>query len=248
MKIAIITAMPEETTALLKRFGCAVKSHCGNLPAYRFDYVTHEIMLCEAGMGLENAAVATEIVVREFAPAMLISCGYCGGIAPDLNVGDVVVASGVAIVSGTEVRAVQVEIPAVCGSFIAGQSAEGVRISGGLFLSTPLVMSKKRLASLLPAGVPDPVVEMESAAVAAAARESGISFVGIRAVSDQLDEELDFSLEELCDARMRISIPRVLLTVARKPHIIPQLARLARNSRVAGSSLARAVEQFLKFV
>jgi adenosylhomocysteine nucleosidase len=86
---------------------------------------------------------------------------------------------------------------------------------------------------------------MESAAIAIVAVENGIPFCGIRAVSDPFDEELGFSLDEFCDQRMRIRIPRVLLTIARKPRIIPQLIRLARNSRVAGASLSQAVERFL---
>jgi adenosylhomocysteine nucleosidase len=109
-------------------------------------------------------------------------------------------------------------------------------------------MRKSRLAALLPADAPFPVVEMESAAVAQLAGENGIPFVGMRTVSDPFDEELGFSLAEFCDDRMRIRIPKVLLTVARRPRIIPQLIRLARNSRVAAASLSQAVELFLAVV
>ncbi len=108
----------------------------------------------------------------------------------------------------------------------------------GLFVSTTAIMQKDRLAALLPANAPYPVVEMESSAIALVAAENGIPFIGLRTVSDPFDEELGFSLDEFCDQRMRIRIPKVLLTVARKPRIIPQLFRLARNSRVAAASLS----------
>jgi adenosylhomocysteine nucleosidase len=245
MRIGIITAMPEETGALLKRFRSVKRGTCGNLPSYSCVSSNHEIVLCEAGMGFDNAARAAEAVIRETSPDILISCGFCGGIASELAVGDIVIATAVVIVSGQQVEEVPVEIPAVCSNFVIRQTAEGARVFGGLFASTPSILSKTKLAALVPPGSKYQVVEMESAAIAIIAVENDIRFAGIRAVSDPFDEELEFSLDEFCDRQKRISIPRVLLTILRKPGIIPQLVRLARNSRVAGVSLAQTMERFL---
>ncbi len=245
MKIAIITALPEETGALLKRLGFSEKVVCGNLKAYISVCSGHEIFLCEAGMGFDNAARAAEAVIREARPDMLISSGFCGGITTDLMVGDVVVAKSVLIVSGALIEAVSVEIPDSCSNFVVRQAAGGMRVFGGVFASTPSLISKVQIADLLPQGSRYQVVEMESGAIAIVAVENGISFVGIRAVSDPFKEEIGFSLDEFCDDHLRIRIPRVLLTIARKPRIIPQLFRLARNSRIAGANLALAVERFL---
>jgi adenosylhomocysteine nucleosidase len=248
MKIGIITAMPEETGALLKRFASAKRGCLGNLPAYSFDCGSHRITLCEGGIGFNNAAGATETMIREAGPEMLLSSGFCGGITPNLKVGDLVMATSLMVVSGTLVEEVPAKIHATCGSFVISQAEEGNRVFGGLFASTPAIMQKARLSLLLPPGFQFHVVEMESAAVATAAMKNGIPFAGIRAVSDPFDEELDFSLDELCDGQMRIRIPQVLLTIMRKPRIVPQLVRLARNSRIAGVSLGKAVEQFLTFI
>jgi len=248
MKIGIITAIPEETGALLKRFASAKRGACGNLTAYSFDCSSHKIVLCEGGIGFDRAVAAAETIIRETGPDMLISSGFCGGITPDLKVGDVVVARTVVVVSGTLIEEVPVEISASSGDFVARQAAAGTRVFGGLFACTPVIMTKASLAELLPTGSGFQVVEMESAAVATVAIKNGIPFAGIRAVSDPFDEELDFSLDEFCDEQMRIRIPRVLLTIMRKPRIVPQLIRLARNSKVAGASLADSVKQFLAFV
>jgi adenosylhomocysteine nucleosidase len=240
--------MPEETGALLKLFASVKKCACGIRSAYRCDHSGHEIVLCEAGMGFDNAARAAEAMVNEFSPGMLISSGFCGGITPELTVGDVVVAMAVIIASGTETEKVPVEIPEQCSNFVTRQTAEGKRVFGGLFVSTPVIVQKQRMAAMMPPGTRYPVLEMESAAIAIVAVENGIPFAGIRAVSDPFDEELGFSLDEFCDRQMRIRIPRVLSTILRKPRIIPQLIRLARNSRVAGAGMARAVECFLASV
>lgn len=87
---------------------------------------------------------------------------------------------------------------------------------------------------------------MESAAVASAAAETGIPFAAMRAISDAAEEELGFSLEEFTDSEMNIKMTKILVTVAKKPWIIPQLLRLARNSNAAGKSLAIGVEAFLR--
>ena len=80
----------------------------------------------------------------------------------------------------------------------------------------------------------NPVLEMETAAVAQVAHELKVPVAALRAISDGSDENLDFSIEDFADQAMRISIWKVFLTLARKPHILPQLLRLGRNSRLAG--------------
>jgi len=245
MKIGIITAMPEETRAVVRAIGGTRKVQIGKLAVWRGQFAGHDVVIVEAGMGFANAARTAEKLVQYVCPDLIVSAGFCGGIAAELLVGDIVVATGLTIVSEKNLDQVPVEIPAACRNFVVRQAAEGRRVFGGLFASTPVIMPKSRLAAMLPPDASYPVVEMESAAIAIVAVENGIPLVGIRAVSDPLDEELGFSLDEFCDQRMRIRIPKVLLTITRKPRIIPQLIRLARNSRVAGASLSQAVEKFL---
>ena len=82
---------------------------------------------------------------------------------------------------------------------------------------------------------------METAAVANVAGAAGIPFMAIRAITDTFDEKLAFTLDEFCDRELNLKMWRVLLAVARKPRIIPQLARLSGNSRRAGHLLAETV-------
>lgn len=248
MKIGIITAMPEETGALVRALRLTEKTRMGGRAVHQAQLSGHELMIVEAGMSFTNATTAARQLISEMRPDLLISAGFCGGISAELQVGDVVVATGLMIVSESGVHEVHATIPAACRDFVSRQSDEGRRVFGGLFATTTVIMQKTRLAALLPAGAPFPVVEMESAAIAQLAGENGIPFCGIRAVSDPFDEELGFSLDEFCDQQMRIRIPRVLATIVRKPRIIPQLLRLARNSRVAAGRLSQAVERFLSVV
>lgn len=247
MKIAFITAMPEEFRAVSRHLKTPFRGQFGRYKGCSGTVADHDVVVIESGIGFDNAARGTEALIREVRPDVLISAGFCGGIAPDLGVGAVVVATRLVIVSGDLADEVQVEL-AVAGNFVASQPTSVSHVFGGTFVSTPVIMTKTRIADLLPSGAPHPVVEMESGAVALIAAENGIPFVGIRSVSDPSGEEIGFSLNEFCDDQMRIRIPRVLLAIIRKPRIIPQLVRLARNSRIAAANLARAVEQLLNFV
>lgn len=245
MNITIITAMPEEFRAVAALLGAGTVTRMGKLKAKRFAFGTNNIQLVESGMGFDNAARAAETAIKEAAPDLLISAGFCGGIAAELQVGDVVVANQMVIVSRDSFEVVPADTPAAALSFAARQFACGVRIFSGTFCSTAVITSKTILSGMLSGKYPCPVVEMESAAIALVAAESGIPLIGLRSVSDPAGEELGFSLDEFCDAGMRIRPGRVLLTVLRKPHIIPQLIRLAGNSRVAARSLTAAMNELL---
>jgi len=245
MKIGIITAMPEETGAIVRALKQTQKMQMGGLAVQRAQVFGHEIFITEAGMGFANATLAARQLISELHPDLMVSAGFCGGISAELQVGDAVVATALMIVSESGLKEVPVTIAESSGVFVTRQAAEGCRVFAGLFASTATIMQKTSLAALLPPHSPSPVVEMESAAVAMLAGENKIPFVGLRTVSDPFDEELGFALDEFCDDRMRIRIPKVFMTVARKPCIIPQLIRLARNSRVAAASLSQAVERFL---
>lgn len=245
MKIGIITAMPEEMQAVVRAIGTTGRVACGELNSRQGSVGSHEVIVVEAGMGFSNATAAAECLIQNARPDWIMSAGFCGGISAELRVGDVVLASGLTIVSGEGLEDVPVELPGISRDFAAQQAAKGQRVFAGMYASTAIIIQKRRLAMLLPVDAPFPVVEMESAAIARVAVKHRIPFCAVRTVSDPADEELGFSLDEFCDDRMRIRIHRVLLTIVRKPRIIPQLFRLARNSRVAAASLTESVAQLL---
>jgi adenosylhomocysteine nucleosidase len=116
----------------------------------------------------------------------------------------------------------------------------------GQFITSDGILDKKQLVAILPRNASQPVVEMESAAVARVAAERGIPFMGVRAISDPWDEELVFAIDEFCDDDKRIRPAKVFATILRRPRIIPQLLRLGWNSHIAAKSLGRAMERVLK--
>ena len=244
MKIGIITAMPEEFRAVADSLGTATFTQLGTFRAGRFSSAGHEFLLVESGVGFDNAARAAEMLIRDGHPDLLISTGFCGGIVPELQAGDVVVAKNIIIANEVGFEEIPVLLSSIGQIFVARQEAIGKRVVGGAFVSTSAIMSKKRLAGMLSGQYPNPVVEMESGAIAVIAAEHNIPLLAIRAVSDSAAEELGFSIDEFCDPDMRRIRPyKVMLTALRKPCIIPQLVRLSCSSRKAAESITAALSR-----
>ncbi len=95
MTIGLISAIPVETEHLRDAMNDV---HGVDIAHTRFDtgfLDGHPVVLAEAGMGKVNAALVTTLLVREFGCRAVLFSGVAGGLDPDLNVGDVVVADRV---------------------------------------------------------------------------------------------------------------------------------------------------------
>ena len=112
------------------------------------------------------------------------------------------------------------------------------------FLTVDRVYSKAGMAGWF-AGQPT-VVEMESTAVAAAAHARGVAFLGLRAISDEATQEIAWQPDSILDDDGRVSVPRVVGALARRPGLMASLPRLWRDSRVAGRELATALAALLQ--
>lgn len=243
--IGLVAALPQEIRPLLARFSNSRREMLGRFTLYRLTTAPAEILLVETGMGPKNAAEASRLLVDAASPSLLVSFGFAGALAPQFRPGDVVLANRILFHRDrlfsqqpglTEALAAKVAVILESEAALTAGS-----IYRGTFITTEQTLSKKEMAARMPKDTANPVVEMETSAVARVAASEKIPLIGLRVVSDPAEEELLFSLQEICNSRMRISIPRIVMTMAKKPNIIPQLARLGLYSRKAGENLALAV-------
>jgi adenosylhomocysteine nucleosidase len=243
--VGLIAALPEEVAPLLRQVRESAEERLGGLLCYRFPVGRSEACLVLSGMGMARAATAAGALVSAVRPRCLVSFGFGGAVLPGPEVGDLVVAERLLHLH----RRLFAEQPAptlepaqrIVSLLAAGRPKGAARTFPGTIVSTSGIVTKSSLVGLLPAGLNCPVLDMETVAVARVAAEAGIPLVALRAVSDPADEELGFSLEEITDRELNIRLGLVLLTMAKRPPIVPQFLRLARNSRTAGESLAQAI-------
>jgi hypothetical protein len=102
------------------------------------------------------------------------------------------------------------------------------------------VADKRALAAEHDAGV----VDMESAPIAEACRRAGMPFGCVRAVSDDCATPLSPQLVS-CLSGGRVAPLRLLAATASSPRLVPQMWRLARQTRRAADQLALALGELL---
>jgi len=245
--IALVAAMPDEIRALLRRVGKYRKGTLGAFTRYDFEAGNNSVVLVQSGMGLGRAGAATCALLTEVRADLVVNFGFAGAVRADTAVGELVLAREVFLLEGERFTPCPVPPNAVAARAMTACGGTGA-LREGAFVTSAAIEDKRRVAALLPAQAQHPVLEMETAAVVAAARQAGVPVVAIRCISDGAEEELGFSLEEFCDAELNVRPGRVLATVARKPWIVPQLIRLALNSGKAARRLAECIETLLKGV
>ncbi|MFZ0432486.1 MAG: hypothetical protein WAL86_07290, partial [Candidatus Acidiferrales bacterium] len=90
-------------------------------------------------------------------------------------------------------------------------------------------------------------VDMESFEVILESEAFGIRSVAIRAVSDTLNEDLPFDLNAVI-AEGRVSVPRVMSQLVRRPQALPALVRLGRRSSAAAEALAKFLDGYVQAI
>jgi adenosylhomocysteine nucleosidase len=147
--------MPEESAAILKGVKRREKTLLNGRKRYHALIDGHVIVLVEAGMGMLNAGWAASVLAVE-KPDLMISAGFGGAVLPGLSVGDAVAAEQLLHWSGAEFEEVAV------GFYGRNALADALSLVRGTFITCDIIQDKRSLASHLPSGAANPVVEMES--------------------------------------------------------------------------------------
>jgi adenosylhomocysteine nucleosidase len=156
---------------------------------------------------------------------LLISAGLCGGLAPALSRGDLVVPEAVLDETGGRYP---------IAASLPGRDAHGVLLTVSAIVATP--EAKARLHTETGALA----VDMESAPILAAARDRGWDAIVVRAVSDDAGETLPVALLGVVDAGGRVRLGRALAAIPGAG-----LGRVLTLRRAAAAGLA-AVAQALR--
>ena len=187
-------------------------------------YELESAVVAVGGIGRIAAWRAAQAVVAKYAPTVLISAGIAGALTAILKVGDIVRGSEVVDAdSGARFTASGGELVMVTVSSVSGQA------------------EKRNLADRYEAAV----VDMESAVVAAVAREHGIEFSAIKAISDELEFEMP-PVDRFVDGDGKFETARFAAHVAIRPKWWSSVRQLGANSRRASVNLSHAVGHLIE--
>jgi adenosylhomocysteine nucleosidase len=194
------------------------------------------ISILLTGIGRKNA----EISVREFLandlPKLVLTCGFAGGLNPDLKLGEVVF-----------------ELTDRRGEFHEPQTEKKIRDSQSSSLRekllaagakpakffcadriTTTVAEKKKLRAETSADA----VEMESEVIHAVCRERGIPCATVRVISDTAGEDLPLDFNQLSKPDMNLDYGKLAWAIAKSPGKIGALLKLQKQTRFAAERLA----------
>ena len=93
MRIAIITAMAEETEPILKRLGSHLvdESRISGVDVKKFELDGHTIYLATSGVGEIKAALAVQLIKDLFDVEVVLNFGFVGALNPALSIAELVI-------------------------------------------------------------------------------------------------------------------------------------------------------------
>jgi adenosylhomocysteine nucleosidase len=179
------------------------------------------------GIGRQNAEKSVRSFLASNSPELVLTCGFAGGLNPDLKLGDVIFElSTLNIQPSTRLLAAGAKSAKIfCADRIATTVAE-----------------KKALRAETGADA----VEMESAAIHAVCAERGIPCVTVRVISDTADEDLPLDFNALAKADKSIDFGKLFLAIAKSPGKIGALMALQKKTRLAAERLAAVLSKILQ--
>ena len=186
--------------------------------------------LTVSGMGAVRAAAGARRLVEAGATA-LASVGTAGALDPGLESGAIVLPQEVVTIEGGSVATDLRWREALAAAL------PRARLSAGRLLSTGMPIALRLDKAIARRETDGVAVDMESAAIAGVAAETGLPFVAVRVIVDTAADDLPSAVLAASRAG-QVSGVRLLAALARAPWEIVALIRLAGRFRTACRVLA----------
>jgi adenosylhomocysteine nucleosidase len=194
-----------------------------------------------------NALTGQARLVSSLAPPdLVLTCGFAGGLNPDLKLGSVVFEmphrrdelheSQTEQESGT--RGVRPSESSSLREKLIAAGAKPVKFFYAERIATTIA-EKKKLREETGADA----VEMESEAIHAVCRERGIPCATVRVISDTASEDLPLDFNRLSKPDKSLDYGKLLWAIAKSPGKITALMQLQKKTKFAAKRLAEVLSQ-----
>ena len=179
------------------------------------------------GIGRANANRTVREFLANNAPDLLVTCGFAGGLIPELKIGDVLFVAGE---SGSKELYDSVRTKLTAAGAREGKIACVDRIA-------TTAKEKQKLHSDTGADA----AEMESAAVHDVCRERGIPCVTVRVISDTSEHDLPLDFNNFLKEDKSVDMSKLMMAVAKAPWKMGALMELQKNAKTAANRLAEVL-------
>jgi adenosylhomocysteine nucleosidase len=194
-------------------------------------------------MGGVAAHRAGKTLICRCRPELLISLGFGGALTPELAAGDVVLGATFwhydpdtrELKAGSQPSA-----PLSLTRLSHSVEMLGRAIVTGSVVTTNRIIHKGGQSDLL-SGLPHPVLDLETGALAELAAVHGLPFLSLRAITDTAREEIPEFLRDTGDSEATVGVRKALTWLVEDFRRVQDLLRLWRRSRRASQALAEAL-------
>lgn len=223
-RIGVVTALPQEARSLRHAREAAGRSGEQQGPAVEV-----------SGVGARRAREAAHRLIESGARS-LVSWGTAAGLRRGLAAGTLLLPETVIDVRGQRFHADARWHQAM----VAELAVRAQRLSTGPLAETGRLLGSARDKEVLLESTAAVAADMESAAVAQAAREAGVPFLAVRAVADPAHGLVPRSVARAMDDQGRVHVPKLLMGALVAPAQWVHIVRLAWWFRAAEGALSQA--------
>jgi len=207
-KVLVCFAVKEEARAFQKLGGASAN-----------------VQVILVGLGKRNAERAIRAALAKERPELVLTCGFAGGLSPELATGEVVFAAG----PETRLEPALLAAGAKPARFHCADSVAAT------------AEEKRALREVTGADA----VEMESAVICAVCREQNIPSATVRVILDPANEDLPLDFNQLMTANQEMSYGKLALALAKSPGKVSALLRLQKEAEAAAGKLGRVLAGLL---
>ena len=202
------------------------------------------ISILITGIGRQNAEKSVREFLATHSPELVLTCGFAGGLNPDLKLGDVVFEfiPGSSRRESAQIRTGEKLEPTDVGCYekLVAAGAKPVKFFCADRIATT-VAEKQVLRTQTGADA----VEMESAVIHAVCRERGVACATVRVISDTANEDLPLDFNALAKPDRSIDFAKLAWAIAKSPGKIGALMALQKKTSFAARQLADVLEKII---
>jgi nucleoside phosphorylase len=187
-----------------------------------------DVRILLTGIGQRNAEKALRAALTGPRPGLVLSCGFAGGLDPQLATGTVVFAVD--------------SVPGLDSALIAAGAQPG------RFHCAPSIATTVQEKRLLREKTRADAVEMESQLICEICREEKIPCATVRVILDTAQEDLPLDFNRLMTSDQQMDYAKLALALVKSPGKVGALLRLQKQTDAAARKLAEVLTRFTSSV
>lgn len=233
--VGIVAALPMELAPFLDRCERVRKYTGGNFVFRGGIYDGVRIAVGECRGGFANARRVTEALIDAHTPDWVLSCGFSGGLLPEMKVGHIVVPEEIVDIHGQQYH-IDLKMPA--------DPARG--LFGGRIVTVDEIVRKVDDKRALAEQYGAVAADLESLSVAKVCAERKQRFLAVRVISDDLSQDLPSEILSIYGNTGTVRVGAALGAVWKRPSSVKDMWKLRNDAKRAAERLADFLDGVVK--